>query len=834
MEHHMKNAALSVLLIAFSSSIIFASPGGKSGTTGKTGGSGCATCHGSAATPGVIGILAGPGTLVPGQKAAYTLTITGGPGAGSGCNIAASSGTLAPVSSYIKLLGDELVQTASTAFLNGSITYSFTYTAPMTAGSVTLYGTAYSSNRSQSSGVWNLTPNKSIAVVVPTAAPAVPAPSAPANNALNQSRSLQLVWNSVNLAETYRVQCSTDAGFTAIVADTTVSDTLLAISNFQNAVKYYWRVNSKNIIGSSAWSASYNFTTLAGLPLTGIKTVGGASPNYPSLKSALRDLSLLGTAAPGVIFAIRPGTYVEDSLIVQTATASASAPVTIMPESGASVTINDSASSTQTFVIKIDNTPYVTIDGGASRSLTINGVGANAMRGVYVAGNSPFATIKNCVIRAGGYSSSSYLAVELSSPTPKLAPHNSRVQNNIIRNSYYGIRLTGNAATDTLLNVVVSNNLIDSVAISGIYVTYCAYAQIANNDVSLLIGGTSSMYGIYVGSSCDYTRVYSNKIHDINQLSATSTTAGIYCSVGSSSHGGTSVFNNFVSMNQSTAGTGIIYGISMYETSNLYPDTVVYNSVNIYGTSAGIRQSVAIYRASSTGTAGVLFRNNIAQNIRTDAGGAYTAIGKTAAATAMSSDYNAFYVSTTDSSHAIGRINATTPVLYRTLADWRLMSGGDSSSITVQPAFVSMSDLHIPNGTATQIEGHGTPIPGITTDIDGNPRDAKRPDIGADEFNGTTAVVSLAEIPASFTLAQNFPNPFNPATTIRYALPSQCAVTLVIYNALGQIVSVVVNEVQTAGNKEATWTAKNFPSGMYFYRLQAGDHISVKKMALVK
>lgn len=822
------------MLIVLSSSVLFSNPGGKSGTTGKTGGSGCATCHGSAATPSVIGILSGPASLAPGQKAVYNLTITGGPGTGSGCNIAASSGTLAPVSSYIKLSGDELVQTTSTAFQNGSVIYSFTYTAPSTVGTVTLYATAYSSSRSQSSGVWNLTPNKSVTVVAPTVAPAVPALISPANNALNQSRSLKLVWNSVELVESYRVQWSTDAGFTSIVGDSTVSDTLLTVSNFVNATKYYWRVNAKNSIGSSAWSTVYNFTTLLGAPLTGVKTVGGTSPNYPTLESALRDLSLQGTASPGVTFAIRAGTYYEDSLIVQTATSSASAPIKIMPESGGMVTINDSASSTLTFVIKIDNTPYVTIDGGAARSLVFNGFGANAMRGVYVAGNSQFTTIKNCVIRAGGYSSNAYLAVELSSSTPKSAPHYSRIENNILRNSYYGVRLTGNSATDSLLNVVVSNNLIDSVAVSGIYVTYSAYAQIAGNDVSLQIGASVSMYGIYIGTSCDYVRLYANKVHDIKQLSATSTTAGIYCSVGSSNHGGTSVFNNFVSMNQSTTGTGIIYGISMYETNNLYPDTVVYNSVNIYGTSGGIRQSVGIYRASSTGAGGVFFRNNIAQNIRTDAGGAYTAIGKTAVATVMSTDFNNLYVSTPDTMHAIGRINATTPVLYRTLADWRIISGGDSSSISVKPDFVSMTDLHIPNGTVTQIEGHGTPIPGITTDIDGNLRNALRPDIGADEFDGVTAVAQVTAIPSSFMLEQNYPNPFNPATTIRYALAVKSTVRLVVYNMLGQAVSELVNEEQPAGWKEVEWNASSLSSGMYFYRLQAGDGIAVKKMTLIK
>ena len=88
--------------------------------------------------------------------------------------------------------------------------------------------------------------------------------------------------------------------------------------------------------------------------------------------------------------------------------------------------------------------------------------------------------------------------------------------------------------------------------------------------------------------------------------------------------------------------------------------------------------------------------------------------------------------------------------------------------------------------------------------------------------------------PDGYALSQNFPNPFNPSTTIRYQLPVTSRVTMTITDLLGREVGVLVNEVQTAGGHQIVWDAQNFPSGTYFYRLTAGSTISVKKLVLTK
>jgi len=96
-------------------------------------------------------------------------------------------------------------------------------------------------------------------------------------------------------------------------------------------------------------------------------------------------------------------------------------------------------------------------------------------------------------------------------------------------------------------------------------------------------------------------------------------------------------------------------------------------------------------------------------------------------------------------------------------------------------------------------------------------------------------------LPSAFGLEQNFPNPFNPSTSIRYLLPADSRVVLKVYNLLGQVVATLVNGLQTAGTKEARWDAGSFSSGIYFYRMEATNvtnlhdgYLQTGKMLLLK
>ena len=105
-------------------------------------------------------------------------------------------------------------------------------------------------------------------------------------------------------------------------------------------------------------------------------------------------------------------------------------------------------------------------------------------------------------------------------------------------------------------------------------------------------------------------------------------------------------------------------------------------------------------------------------------------------------------------------------------------------------------------------------------------------------IKGTTtpasAVEGETEIPANFKLEQNYPNPFNPTTSISYSIPKTAFVTLKVYNLIGQEVASLVNEIKDPGNYKSTFDASKLSSGIYFYRLEAGNFVSIKKMALMK
>ena len=95
------------------------------------------------------------------------------------------------------------------------------------------------------------------------------------------------------------------------------------------------------------------------------------------------------------------------------------------------------------------------------------------------------------------------------------------------------------------------------------------------------------------------------------------------------------------------------------------------------------------------------------------------------------------------------------------------------------------------------------------------------------------------QLPKSFALQDNFPNPFNPTTTILFAVPRLSRVEIAIYNVVGQEVRRLVDKTCSAGRYSVTWDGSNAvggtaASGVYFYRMIAGDFIKTKKMLLLK
>jgi hypothetical protein len=99
---------------------------------------------------------------------------------------------------------------------------------------------------------------------------------------------------------------------------------------------------------------------------------------------------------------------------------------------------------------------------------------------------------------------------------------------------------------------------------------------------------------------------------------------------------------------------------------------------------------------------------------------------------------------------------------------------------------------------------------------------------------GVSFVYDEKTQPTEFILEQNFPNPFNPTTTINYSVPQTSQVQIKIFDVLGDEIETLVNEEKAAGTYEVTWYAENLPSGVYFYQLRAGSFVETKKMLLLK
>lgn len=99
-------------------------------------------------------------------------------------------------------------------------------------------------------------------------------------------------------------------------------------------------------------------------------------------------------------------------------------------------------------------------------------------------------------------------------------------------------------------------------------------------------------------------------------------------------------------------------------------------------------------------------------------------------------------------------------------------------------------------------------------------------------------VTDIKDVPLSllneFVLEQNYPNPFNPATSIEYQIPELSFTTIKICDVLGKEIETLVNEEKPAGTYEVMWNAADLPSGVYFYRMQAGSYVNTKKMMVIK
>jgi hypothetical protein len=506
------------------------------------------------------------------------------------------------------------------------------------------------------------------------------------------------------------------------------------------------------------------------------------------------DLLLKGVSDT-VFMDIRDGSYTVNKVLYTIPGSTYDKPVIFRSQSGNRDNVNlyhVAADQSDNYVVKLYGADFIHFRNlGFSGNIASNATYSTAFN---LEGGVEDFQLLNCKL-TGTTNVSSYASLYTASNSTGTRRI---IEGNWFVNGYYGLYQSG--VNTNILNrgSVIRDNQFDGISGYGLFVQYESGLKLLGNTINSI-----PSYGLYLNYCNDDLEIIGNRIKGNSYgLYLISSTAG----TGQGSARGL-VANNFVYSNGS-------YAMYLYNSSN---QDIYYNSVNMRSNNA---QSSAFYIYLGN-------TNNVVNNNFAHKGSGYSYYAATPAAI-NTSDYNNFYCRGTNSAHWNGN--------HTTLASFQSASGKDGNSVATNPGYFSDTDLH---AVSVEINGKATPLARVLDDIDGEPRDASTPDIGADEFD-STAVVSIDDeylageriIPQKFAVYANYPNPFNPSTFIRYDLPQAVHVTLDVYNILGQHVERLVDEVQPAGAHVFKFDASKLSSGVYYYRITAGSFSKVHKMIL--
>jgi predicted GH43/DUF377 family glycosyl hydrolase len=567
--------------------------------------------------------------------------------------------------------------------------------------------------------------------------------------------------------------------------------------------------------------------------LTGTYTVGKAG-YFSSLDSAFARLSRDGILGP-VTFSLTDMLYDATTdtsgsfrLVGSISGAGPASRITIRPADNIAVTIQGNGDAVLTF----QDVSYLTVDGVSLQGNTRLNVHAfhNVLRsyndGIDFVGNSDFNVIQDLtscsddITRAG-------LAIGLFQDATG-NPDSCLISGVSVTSGGAGIFISHGKGIIIRNNQIGSPN--DSLIAWGIQTQNSEGIIIENNHVEnlrLTDKYAMNQFGIDTYGSRN-TIIRNNIVHNLCLKDANAWTAGMLASGGSTERGSNVwIYNNKVwdiknSAALNTEVSGIVAG---------YQDSVKvdYNSVYLAELEdiPPANGSEAV-RFSSTNLYPIV-RNNILVNTRDDS--PYLSVAIKMDAPTSLSDYNDLSVGSSGSAN-IGKMGTT---LYKSLADWQSATK-DIHSISTCPIFCAqVFHIDTTNSTSNALNGKGTPIAGILFDFEGALRNTATPDIGADEFDLITGITKdRSELPSTFALEQNFPNPFNPSTTIEYQIPKQSLVSLRIFDLLGREVATLINETKQAGTYKVRWDASRLSSGVYFYSIMAGVYRETKRMVLLK
>ncbi|MCB0724347.1 MAG: T9SS type A sorting domain-containing protein [Ignavibacteriae bacterium] len=389
---------------------------------------------------------------------------------------------------------------------------------------------------------------------------------------------------------------------------------------------------------------------------------------------------------------------------------------------------------------------------------------------------------------------------------------------------------------------IYDNNIHDIVGtgirhVVGVYIqaeatNNAAIKNITGNSIYNIMNDSTGQTGGIQLSGPSMANISANRIHNIINRIGSSTAFGVYFEGSNSSNG--NIYNNMISeiyapaQNTPLGVLGLI--IEGCDTVNLSYNTIYLDSSSI-GANSG---NFALYIG---GSSNATLKNNIVVNKFTPTGSGQTiAIYKEAGVTynAASNNNNIFVPAGASNFYYFDGSN-----FHSTFAGFQTaVSPAGTNSFSENSPFMNVSthpyDLDMDSTQSTLCEGGAVPIPGITTDIHGTTRNPSTPDVGADEFDQVITNIEPTSSPTVYELYQNYPNPFNPSTKIKFDIPKAGFVSLKIYDITGREVSTLVNSELATGRYEFEWNGAQFASGVYFFRINAGDFVKVQKMMLIK
>lgn len=487
------------------------------------------------------------------------------------------------------------------------------------------------------------------------------------------------------------------------------------------------------------------FPLLAHASLSGSYTIdpssSASSSNYKNITSAVSDM-LNGTRTDGgtangkgvtgaVTFSIANGSYNEQIAITAVTGASSTNTITFQSKSGDSskvILYYASSSSSADWVLHLYGANWIRFKG-----ITIKSTASTYMTVLFLDNNASNNQFRNCHFKGIYQASTSSIGFTVGANSCVYSSSNDTnnlYQNNRLTYGYNGFYLSGGTKSGNQL----IGNIIDSSGSSAVYTTSNNNFKMIGNTINL--GAFPASYGHYVSyglrmETCSTAYIAKNKFYC---LSSAQVSRGIVIFTNSSGSGApTIIANNWMILSGgSTSSSGIAIS------SDAYLD-VYYNSVLITST---LTSGSAFYKYNGyTGSNQQIVNNNFVNK-----GGGFAVDIQDSGITTM--NYNNLYVT----GSYIGRyITSSGPTLstYGTLSDWRSARGKDKNSISIDPGFVSGTDLHV---TASGLNNKGTGYTLVKDDIDGESRNSSTPDIGSDEFTplNRDAGISRLDSPSLF------------------------------------------------------------------------------------